>query len=159
VYYSAASVRRSVTRCWHPRLKCDYLELYSKENSIVSRVSFSPGSYFHCLAASRAAPANNGLPPTRRVFLTLPSDETVTSIFTFPLSWYCRASSGYLASTFVLILRVIACWLDSCENADGCEDSVPKTSNSKPTLKSRNRTVGLLRRQSCGGLHLPTVKA
>ena len=118
-----------------------YLVAALKRKSIVSTVSFGQGSNFHCLIASRAAPISNGLPPRTWVFLMLPSGETMTSSLTFPVSWNCRANSGYFGSTFVVAFRVIGCWSLPWENAEGDEDNIPSKTSPRPELRTPVRTL------------------
>src|SRR5579862_9157841 len=66
----------------------------SNLKSMIPLLSDGDGSKRHFLAASRAALARTGCPPTTRASFTVPLGATVTSILTVPAILIFRASSG-----------------------------------------------------------------
>jgi hypothetical protein len=98
-------------------------------NSKVSVDSLEAGSNRHCFMASSAALMSIGLPPTTRVFTTRPSAEIVASILTLPEIFISLASVGYLGSTFVRTLRLLASAATSCADAFNGKTTDPPTSN------------------------------
>src|SRR5208337_615889 len=81
----------------HPALwiaRCLPYWVGSRRNSIISVDSSGRDSKCHFLAASRAAPARTGCPPTSAASLTVPLAATVTRTFTTPVMFIRLASSG-----------------------------------------------------------------
>jgi len=83
-----------------PKSHCDALERGSTSllgqnlKSIVSVVSFGPGSKVLLCAARSASTASTGCPPTTRVRFTLPSGAITISTRTVPVRFSLRANSG-----------------------------------------------------------------
>ena len=63
------------------------------------------------------------------VFVTFPSAEIVASIFTLPVAFICRASSGYSGSVFVFTFRFAVSAEFSCAFARGAAASDPPGSS------------------------------
>src|SRR6202167_176415 len=108
-----------------------------KSNSTTSTDSFAAVSNRHFFKLACAAPPSKGLPPITFVFVTFPSAEIVASIFTFPVAFICRASSGYSGSVFVFTFRFALSAALSCALPRGAAASDPPRITAKPSPSSR----------------------
>src|ERR1700728_6931 len=121
-----------------PRAPLTRLQLCpEKSTSTTPTDSFAAVSNRHFFKASCAAPTSNGLPPITFVFVTFPSAEIVASIFTFPVAFICRASSGYSGSVFVFTFRFALSAAFSCAWLRGAAASDPPRITAKPSPSSR----------------------
>jgi hypothetical protein len=78
--------------------------------SIKSVVSCAFGAHFHLRIAFSADWARTGWPPTILSDFTDPFGAITTSIFTLPVMFILRASSGYIGATLLTILRLLSPW-------------------------------------------------
>src|ERR1700757_2000345 len=89
----------------------------SNLKSIIPLLSVDAGSKRHFRAASSAAVASTGGPPTTLASFTLPFGATTISILTVPARFILRASSGYTGSTLVFARRTISSVCVACAAA------------------------------------------